>query len=655
MYNSRGQKIASIQTDDGGRVVIEQVGETDDEPSGQVESARQEVFETETSEPNEDSSATTQSFDSVSVSGRRPVAAGEPLSRYALVTNPAKIPGVESWTLETRNHRIGSIWIAYAPDARHFATSSGFDGTIRIYDSDSLRLDRVIVPPEAGPIGFLEESGELISGGDQGTIYFWDVSESNSVRKAVTAVPGRSILAIRAAPQRSLFLLKTRDSWNPDDESVNVVTFDGNDVSSALLGSANHVRCIDLSPDGKSAAAVLADTHESPGTLKIWDLETGDVAQQLVDVLSASWSPDGRRLAFAREGDITVVNSVDFSTVWKQPANSAGVPAWSQRADRVAMASGVDSVVWDGETGTQLTSIPDGTSPELCWSPDGMEVLGAGPHGGVATYDPATGTHRAIPNCSIGGSHFPARLSADGATIVSSGGVLLQLAFQSVLQMHAWSGNGRFYASTAPPADPDFNTPHGFLKDIFEAKQFELTDCAGARLDFSPDGAYLVCVAPAINDSATRVVIWSTSSQLEQTGVFEIDFWPEWIECDQRSLYLAGPDAVEVYQLPDGGWQRRLPIRTGCLAVSERGVLATGHEGEVRVWDAATGQQFDAFPFGSGRFHWSSPTQLTAICVDNTLRIVDIDSGERSLYAVPSRFSNALGIGFSSGNDIDLR
>ncbi|MBI3463689.1 MAG: protein kinase [Planctomycetes bacterium] len=70
--------------------------------------------------------------------------AGTPLSPLALVTNPAPIKGVRSWTIETREQRGWVDAVGYSPDGRLLA-AGGEDGMIRLWDTSTRQLLRVLV------------------------------------------------------------------------------------------------------------------------------------------------------------------------------------------------------------------------------------------------------------------------------------------------------------------------------------------------------------------------------------------------------------------------------------------------------------------------------------------------------------------------------
>ena len=67
-----------------------------------------------------------------------------PLSPMALVTEPAAIEGVKSWTVDTIHHRGPIYQATFSPDGKLLATLGG-DATVRIWDPTSGKLLRALV------------------------------------------------------------------------------------------------------------------------------------------------------------------------------------------------------------------------------------------------------------------------------------------------------------------------------------------------------------------------------------------------------------------------------------------------------------------------------------------------------------------------------
>src|SRR5262249_12816559 len=73
---------------------------------------------------------------------------GAPLNNLAMVSRPAPLAGVTSWTLESVAHRSAVEAIAFDPVGKRLATADR-DGVVRIWEPKTGRLLRMIVVPVA--------------------------------------------------------------------------------------------------------------------------------------------------------------------------------------------------------------------------------------------------------------------------------------------------------------------------------------------------------------------------------------------------------------------------------------------------------------------------------------------------------------------------
>ncbi len=97
------------------------------------------------------------------------VPTGEPMSDLALVRKPAKIDGVESWSIETMGPR-GMAACFLSPDGRRVATC-GSDGAIRVWNTSDGRLIQVLpgysegwglaFSPDGDRVALLDGSGSI--------------------------------------------------------------------------------------------------------------------------------------------------------------------------------------------------------------------------------------------------------------------------------------------------------------------------------------------------------------------------------------------------------------------------------------------------------------------------------------------------------------
>jgi Tol biopolymer transport system component len=134
------------------------------------------------------------------------------------------------------------------------------------------------------------------------------------------------------------------------------------------------------SPDQRSLAFVRAE----PGRSRVWNLWLRDVGTGEMKRLtnhrygqtwSASWFPDGTRIAYSHETRLVVRDlTTDRMRAWASPVRRRMIrtPAVSPDGTRVVFQVHRDGV-WmiDVGTGRMRRILRDSTAEEFAWSPDG--------------------------------------------------------------------------------------------------------------------------------------------------------------------------------------------------------------------------------------------------------------------------------------------
>jgi len=288
---------------------------------------------------------------------------GSPLNAAALVTKPAPINGLRSWTLEIRASRGEGQCGALSPDDKLYA-AAGRDGVIRFFDSPTGKLQAALVNPETdiAALCWSPDSTYVAVGSRTGVVRIWNVAQG-----VLVVAPGDS--------------------------------------------STNAVSSLAWSPDG----ALLAIGRRAEPAVVLWDVREAKQHAVLEDKADANrsvnylaWSSDGKQLAATtdvavRIWDVAgarVVQSLDPQTPQDQAARLAA--AWSADGKQIATLCGDRKMKLFDSTYKLVRSAELGytgpAGPSLAWSRDGRYVAGAWFNGGVVV-NTATGAEE----CGVDG------------------------------------------------------------------------------------------------------------------------------------------------------------------------------------------------------------------------------------------------------------
>ena len=170
--------------------------------------------------------------------------------------------------------------------------------------------------------------------------------------------------------------------------------------------SSKRVSSIAFSPDGRLLASGSADD----GTIKLWDVETGQNIATFTEtpVPNSSmscvvFSPDGTKLAAGSAAGIKLLEvptgeqvytrqHIDFGKL-EFPASIFSV-AFSPDGTKLASASWDGVKLWEVETGQNITTLQGHTRvvSSVAFSPDGL-TFASDSVGGVQVWEAATGRH----------------------------------------------------------------------------------------------------------------------------------------------------------------------------------------------------------------------------------------------------------------------
>jgi WD40 repeat protein/serine/threonine protein kinase len=531
------------------------------------------------------------------------VQTGKPLATFRVLEAESPLHGVV-------------VCVAFSPDGQRLA-AQGDDGPIRILDSHAsegqvrtfrevtgarspaftpdgerlLALEHGSNLPQlwdavsghklpgprggGGPVAYSPEGRWLAAACAEG-IRVWDASTYRELRtiSVLPTFPGRPrVIALTFAPEgRLASVVEAREQ----EVSLWDVA-----IGRKLLspkGHAEFVRGLAFSPDGRRLAVVSQGRDQPQGQLNVWDAATG---QELLTVKAQArfgpglaYSPDGRLLATTDAGTVRLRDAATGKEV-RSFEGGAVVVAFSPDGRWLA-AGGNQLWVWDLAEGKEVFRYKGqgGTAENLAFSPGGRWLAATGLITTTRVWEVATGRERLVVDTPMWRSETGVAFSPDGQRLAIG------------------------------------------ARDARTVGIWDLASGAEVRtLGGHPDGATCLVVSPdgrtAASGGRDRVVrLWDVES-LEPLRVFRghtatvqaVAFSPD------GRLLASGDEGLDAR--PGGG-----------------GVKG----GEVRVWDAAGGQElhrFQGHPLGVLAVAFSADgRQLASVSAEGTVKVWDLAGGQ---------------------------
>ena len=383
---------------------------------------------------------------------------------------------------------------SWSPDGRSLVIS---DGALDVVDVETGRATRLV----AGTEPAWSPAGDVIAFVRDGRIA--TIGPAGSATRDVTTPPeGESDVGPAWAPDGAhIAFVRRRPASDVAQASALHVLDVAAGREGALTPSDDHVvdpwvRGLSWSADGRTIYYASRSLREVFHLFTIGANLRGvrQVTRGAGSDRQPVWAPDGRRIAFVRNGDSLVVLDRGRTRVVARAAGLSS-PTWSSDGRRLAYAA--DGAVWivRGRAGTRIV-----TGSQPAWSPTGRWI--AYVHGGLRLVHP-DGT----------GDHW---LKADEADLV----------FNSP----TWSPRGTvvYYVSAIPCRGDEYWACSAFEGNVQGVRPFahpvndvRLPAFTGGKPGVSPDGRFFVFAG------LTRVPI-SGAGLFFGTSSYATDVEPDW-------------------------------------------------------------------------------------------------------------------------------
>jgi WD40 repeat protein/serine/threonine protein kinase len=549
-----------------------------------------------------------------------------------------------------RGHQGWIQCVAVSPDDKRIV-SGDWDNTVKVWDAATGRetLSMIGHKDLINSVAVSLDGKRIVSGSADKTVKVWDAATGTVILTLTGHTNGIASVAVSADGKRI--------ASGGYDKTVKVWDAATGQEILTIKGHSEPVSSVAFSSDGKR---ILTGSFDK--TARFWDAATGQggpiLKGHLEEITSVAFSAkDARVISGSKDKTVKLWDPATGQVVLNLQGHLDQVSSVAVSRDGTHIVSGGHDrtvKVWDAVTGREVLTLKGHTKliSSVALTSDGKHIVSGGQDRTVKVWETTTSQE----TVTLKGHQFPVTsvaVSRDGRHIVSGGWDNTVKVWDSATGKEILSVMGQAFMvmGTCVAVSPDGKRIvsgrfDGTIKILDATTGREITTLSGHGLSvssvaLSPDGKRIVS-----GSGDNTVKVWDMDAGKElltvQGGTIHgIPYTGVAFSPDGKRV-ISGYDAqVKVWDAATGQetqcFKGHQNLITG-VAVSSDGkrIVSSSLDKTVRVWDTATGQEILTLnghtgPVMSVALLSKEPKRIVSGSTDNTVKIWDAGSGQETL------------------------